>query len=270
MKVVNSLIENCFAIIELLAIEAGSTRLSDVADRLELQRSGAHRVLSTLVKLGWVEQDDATDLYRLSLKLPAIGYRFMQAASLPDVLQPVLDKIARESRELIRLAALAGSNLTTIAHAQGAQGSLICRSRTFPVLPLHVSASGKVWLATLSREAALKRALEAGLGKPGSYGPREIRTVDEFMLELDRTTTRGYGVALEEAEEAIGAVAAPIVTASGQFVGALAIVAPAFRLNEMRLAELGEQTKAGAAELALLWPLRSVAGPDTANDEAAE
>ncbi|MDK1389807.1 IclR family transcriptional regulator [Sinorhizobium sp. 8-89] len=269
MKVVNSLIENCFAILELLATEAQSMRLSDLADRLELQRSGAHRVLTTLVGLGWVEQDDATDFYRLSLKLPAIGYRFMQAASMPDVLQPILDKLAKDSRELIRLAALASENLTTIAHAQGAQGSLICRSRTFPVLPLHVSASGKVWLATLPREEALKRALESGLGKPGVYGPREIKTVDEFMSELDRTTTRGCGIALEEAEEAVGAVAAPIITASGQFVGALAIVGPAFRLSETRLSELGEQAKASAAELALVWPLRSVAGPDARDGDAA-
>ncbi|TIR47368.1 MAG: MarR family transcriptional regulator, partial [Mesorhizobium sp.] len=110
MKVVNSLIENCFAILEVLATEARSMRLSDVADRLHLQRSGAHRVLTTLVGLGWVEQDKATDFYRLSLKLPAIGYRFLQAASLPDVLQPVLDKVAGETRELVRLAALASDN----------------------------------------------------------------------------------------------------------------------------------------------------------------
>ncbi|WP_331375309.1 IclR family transcriptional regulator [Sinorhizobium chiapasense] len=269
MKVVNSLIENCFAILEVLATEAKSMRLSDIADRLQLQRSGAHRVLTTLVGLGWVEQDEATDFYRLSLKLPAMGYRFMQAASLPDVLQPVLDKVARESRELVRLAALASDNLTTIAHAQGAQGSLICRSRTFPVLPLHVSASGKVWLSTLSREAALKRALESGLGKPGSYGPREIKTVEEFMKELDRTAKRGYGIALEEAEEAVGAVAAAVVTASGQTVGTLAIVAPAFRLAEKRLDELGEKALAGAAELALLWPLRSVASPTTVDGDTA-
>ncbi|RWO23568.1 MAG: IclR family transcriptional regulator [Mesorhizobium sp.] len=269
MKVVNSLIENCFAILELLATEAVSMRLSDIADRLQLQRSGAHRVLSTLVKLGWVEQDDATDFYRLSLKLPAIGYRFMQAASLPGVLQPVLDKIARETRELVRLAALASNNLTTIAHAQGAQGGLICRSRTFPVLPLHVSASGKVWLASLPREIALKRALDSGLGRPGKCGPQEIKTVNDFISELDRTAMRGYGVALEEAEEAIGAVAATVVSASGRAVGTLAIVAPAFRLNQNRQAELGEQVKAGAAELALLWPLRSVASLDAADDDAA-
>ncbi|MER9020060.1 IclR family transcriptional regulator [Mesorhizobium sp. M0195] len=269
MKVVNSLIADCFAILELLATEAKSMRQSDIADQLQLQRSGAHRILTTLVGLGWVEQDKE-DFYRLSLKLPAIGYRFMQAASLPDVFQPVLDKVARESRELVCLAALASDNLTTIAHAQGAQGTLICRSRTLPVLPLHVSASGKAWLATISREAALERALESGLGKPGNYGPRQIKTVDEFMSEFDRTALRGYGIALEEAEEAIGAVAATIATASGQAVGVLAIVAPAFRLNEKRLAELGEQAKAGAAELALLWPLRSVARPDRPNDEAAE
>src|SRR5258707_1329472 len=151
MKVVNSLIANCFAILELLAAEARSLRLSEIADRLELPRSGVHRVLGTLAGLGWVEQEEATELYRLSLKLPAIGYRFMQGAKLPDVCQPIVDRVAKESRELVRLAVLANNKLTTIAHAQGAQGSLICRSRTFPVLPLHVSASGKAWLAAFPR-----------------------------------------------------------------------------------------------------------------------
>ncbi|TIR47273.1 MAG: hypothetical protein E5X53_34475 [Mesorhizobium sp.] len=170
--------------------------------------------------------------------------------------------MAGETRELVRLAALASDNLTTIAHAQGAQGSLICRSRTFPVLPLHVSASGKAWLTTLPREVALRRALASGLGMPGKYGPKEIKTIEEFVAELDRTAKRGYGVAREEAEEAIGAVAAAVVTTTGQAVGALAIVMPAFRLTDERVAEFGEKAKAGAAELALVWPLRAIAGPD--------
>lgn len=269
MKVVNSLIENCLSIVELLAAEARSMRLSEIADQLQLQRSGVHRVLTTLVGLGWVEQDATTEFYRLSLKLPAMGYRFMHGANMPEVLQPVLDRMARESCELVRLAALYSGNLTTIAHAQGAQGSLICRSRTFPVLPVHVSASGKMWLSTLPRETALRLALNAGLGTKGKYGPRAITKVDEFMAELDRTAERGFGIAVEEAEEAVGSVAALIVRPSGEAVGAIAIVAPVFRLDEKRLQELGKIVCAGAVELAMLWPLKSLGEAGASADGAA-
>ena len=114
MKVVNSLLENSFAVIEMLAHEARSMRLTEISDRLGLQRSGTHRMLATLTALGWVEQDHKTELYRLSLKLSAIGHRFLQASKIPDVCQPILDRLAQETRELVRLAVLANNNLTTI------------------------------------------------------------------------------------------------------------------------------------------------------------
>jgi IclR family acetate operon transcriptional repressor len=259
MKVVNSLIENCFAIVELLAAEARSMRLSEIAGRLDLQSSGVHRVLSTLAGLGWVEQDEATEHYRLSLKLPAIGYRFMQGVSLADVCQPVLDRVAAESKELVRMAVLANNNLTTIGHAQGARGSLICQSRTFPVLPLHVSASGKVWLSTLPREQALKLVLDAGIDRLPMFGPNALVSVDALLEELDRTRARGYGVAFEEAESGVAAVAAVIQPAGGGPVGALAIVVPASRMDPDRIARLAAVVRAGAEELGFIWPLRAVA-----------
>jgi DNA-binding IclR family transcriptional regulator len=262
MKIVNSLIANCFAILELLAAEARNMRLSDIADRLELQRSGVHRVLTTLVGLGWVEQDEGGERYRLSLKLSAIGYRFMQGVKLPDVYQPVVDRVAKESHELVRLAVLANRKLTTVAHAQGAQGSLICSSRTFPVLPVHVTASGKAWLATLPREEALRLALEAGLGRKGQYGRNAITSADALIQQLDRAVELGYAAAWDEAEDGLAAVAAAVRPDSEDAVGALAIVAPSFRMRDERVAELAKIVVAGAADLALVWPLRAIPSED--------
>src|SRR5947208_3700239 len=174
IKVVNSLIENCFGIIEFMTAEARSMRLSEIADRLALQRSGTHRILTTLTALGWIEQDRDTELYRLSLKLPALGYRFLAATQVLDVCQPVVERLAEATHELVRLAVIENATITTIAHAQGAQGSLACQSRVFPSLPLHVTASGKAWLATLSNEAALKLGLSAGFGGPNGQGPNAV------------------------------------------------------------------------------------------------
>lgn len=237
-------------------------RLSEIADRLELQRSGAHRMLGTLCGLGWVEQDPETEFYRLTLKLSAVGHRFMSATRIPDVCQPLVDRLSKESRELVRLAVLAGGKLTTIAHAQGARGSLICQSRTFPILPLHVTASGKAWLATLGKEQALKLVLEAGFGARGEFGPNALRSVDALSRELAQTRKRGYGLALEEAEPGVSSVAATIRPDGKAVVGAIAIVAPAVRLSADRIPQLAELAKKGADELGLVWPLREMAGFD--------
>jgi DNA-binding IclR family transcriptional regulator len=258
IKVVNSLIENCFAIVEFLAAEGRSLRLSEIADRLGLQKSGTHRILSTLSGLGWVEQDRDTELYRLSLKLPALGYRFLAATQILEVCQPVVDRVAAACRELVRLAVVENGELTTIAHAQGAQGSLACQSRVFPSLPLHVTASGKAWLATLSNEAALKKVLTAGFGGPKDYGPNAVRSVNALIKELKRTRERGFGLAVEEAEPGVSAVAVTICPDGREIRGVLAVVGPAVRMNETRIEDIAGIAQSGANELAMLWPLRHV------------
>jgi IclR family acetate operon transcriptional repressor len=259
MKIVNSQIESTFAVITVLAHEARSMRLSEIADRLALQRSGTHRLLSTLCRLGWVEQNADTEFYRLTLKLPALGYRFLHATEIPDVCQPVLDRLARESKELVRLSALTDGHLTTIGHAQGAQGSLVCQSRLFPILPLHVTASGKAWLATLPKEEALRLVLEAGFGEKDEFGPKALRAIDPLQRELALTARRGYGVAMEEAEPGVASVACVVRPDERDVVGCVAVVAPAFRLQQDRIPEVAALARVAAADLATVWPLRSIA-----------
>src|SRR5215218_10520045 len=103
--------ERCLDIIELLAADAGSVPLGEIAEQLDLPKSGAHRLLATLVDLGWAEQDDDTSFYRLTMRLAVLGQRFYAASGLPDVCQPVLDRFARECREFARLAVVDGRAL---------------------------------------------------------------------------------------------------------------------------------------------------------------
>src|SRR3954453_7683575 len=103
--------ERCLDIIELLADGAGSVPLGQIAERLELPKSGAHRLLATLVDLGWAEKDAATSFYRLTMRLAILGQRFYVATGIPDICQPILDRLASRSREFVRLAVVDGDSL---------------------------------------------------------------------------------------------------------------------------------------------------------------
>src|SRR5262249_39765071 len=81
----------CLAIVELLAEGAAEMPLGEIADRLALPKSGAHRLLATLVDLGWAEQDPATGFYSLTMRLAVLGQRFYAASGIPDICQPLLD-----------------------------------------------------------------------------------------------------------------------------------------------------------------------------------
>ena len=77
--------ERCLGILELLAADAGEMPLGEIAEGLTLPKSGAHRLLTTLVELGWADQDRLTGFYRLSMRLAILGQRFYLATGVPDV-----------------------------------------------------------------------------------------------------------------------------------------------------------------------------------------
>jgi len=251
--------ERCLAIIELLADGARELPLGEIAERLTLPKSGAHRLLATLVDLGWAEKDPDTSFYRLTMRLALLGQQFYVATGIPDICQPILDGFAQQCREFARLAVVDGHSLVWVAHAQGASGGLMYQpSLTSNTVPLFATASGKAWLATLPSEEAMRFVMKnGGLKDADRYGPNVIRTIEALLRELKATARRGYGLAFNEAEFGVTAVAAAIRAGEGgSALGTVSIAGPSARITEKRAHELAPIVLRTAGELSSLWPLR--------------
>jgi IclR family transcriptional regulator, acetate operon repressor len=252
--------ERCLGIIELLADGAREMPLGDIAVGLDLPKSGAHRLLATLVDLGWAEQDGETGFYRLTMRLAVLGQRFYVASGLPDICQPVLDRFAHECKEFARLAVVDGSALVWIAHAQGAIGGLKYQpAETTGNVPLFATATGKAWLATLDPNDVMQHvAKQGGFSRADRYGPNVIRSIDALLKELRATARRGYGLAFNEAEPGVTAIAAPIRSGGDSAtVGTVSIAGPSARITEERVRELAPLVTQCATELSTLWPIRT-------------
>jgi DNA-binding IclR family transcriptional regulator len=264
--------ERCLAIIELLADGARSLPLGEIAQRLSLPKSGAHRMLATLVDAGWAEKDPDTSFYRLTMRLPILGQQFYVATGIPDICQPLLDRLAKECREFARLAVVDGHSLVWVAHAQGASAGLMYQpSLTTNTVPLYATASGKAWLATLASDHAVRNVMKnGGFRNADRYGPNVIRSVDALLRELRTTARRGYGLAVNEAEFGVTAVAAAIrAEANGPALGTVSIAGPSARMSEKRAHELAPLVLRSARELSDLWPLRARAGGNGRQRNAA-
>lgn len=252
--------ERCLAIIELLADGAHALPLGEIAERLSLPKSGTHRLLSTLVDIGWATRDADTGFYRLSMRLAILGQQFYVATGIPDICQPILDRLARECREFVRLAVVDGHTLEWVAHAQGAFGGLIYQpSLASNTVPLFATASGKAWLATLSSDDAMRIVVQnGGLRHAHQYGPNVVTTTTALLRELETTRRQGYGLAVGEAEFGVTAVAAPIRSHErSPVVGTVSIAGPSARIDERRVHDLGSRVVKVAHDLATLWPLRA-------------
>ncbi|HKE38708.1 MAG TPA: IclR family transcriptional regulator [Casimicrobiaceae bacterium] len=251
--------ERCLAIIELLADGADAMPLGEIAQRLTLPKSGAHRLLATLVDLGWAEKDPETSFYRLSMRLAVLGQQFYVATGIPDICQPILDRFAQQCREFARLAVVDGHSLVWVAHAQGASGGLVYQpSLMSNTVPLFATASGKAWLATLSTDQAMHYVMKnGGLKDADRYGPNVVRSIEALLRELKATARRGYGLAFSEAEFGVSAVAAAIRAGdAGPALGTVSIAGPSARMTEKRAQDLAPVVLRTAAELSNLWPLR--------------
>ena len=262
MRLVKGLLERCLQVIELLAAEGQWRRLSDIATALDLQKGPAHRLLAEMSTLGWIEQDAETDRYRLTLKLALLGQQYLRDTGLLGIVQPVLDEAARRCGELVRLTVVQGDALHWFASAQGAPPGLMYQPALNGRPVLHATANGKAWLATMSNEAATRLALQNGLGQPSAstklVGPRAIQTIDELLRELDTTRTNGYGLAVEEAESGVKAIATAVREPESQRVlGTISIAGPLLRMGTERDAEFHTLLRQASGTLGLVWPLET-------------
>lgn len=163
-----SQIERALSLIESLTREPGGMPMQSLADELAIPKSATHRMLAELIRLGYVRQDPQTSRYRLSTKLVALGFRYL-ASSGADVVQPILDRLAESSGELVRLGVIEGERQTWIAKSQGARSGLRYDPDMGRDAPLFYTASGHAWLASMSDAEALELVARQGIADPAEF-----------------------------------------------------------------------------------------------------
>jgi DNA-binding IclR family transcriptional regulator len=252
MRLVKGLLDRCVDVTELLAAAPAAMRLSDIAQTLDLQKSATHRLLAELSARGWVRQVGLDGPYELTLRFALLGTRVLRGIGVIEVAQPLLDRLAVRTRELVRLTVVTGKGLAWLSSAQGALPGLMYQPAMDGVPVLHATANGKVFLASLPDEAALSMASASGLGRLRPT-PRTLDREASLLADLAVIRSRGWAVAEQEAEIGVTALAVGVRGRDGVLRGTISVAGPALRMNEKQeaiLAGLGET----ADELGAIWP----------------
>jgi len=245
----SSLLERGLQVLELLAAHPEGRALSSLAADAGLPLSATHRMLAELARCGYVRQARNQGDYVLTIKLVSLGLSFLSASGLVDVAQPSLERLAEESRELVRLAIVDGNELVFVAKAQGATRGLRYDPDMGLSVPLSCSAAGHAWLSTMSDEEALAMVAKQGFASPEKHGPKAPTTVKALLGHVRAARKRGYSVISEVFAPAMSAMSAPVI-ARGLTLGVVTIAGPLVRLTEERMADLGEPLMSTAAEIA--------------------
>jgi IclR family acetate operon transcriptional repressor len=249
----SGLLERTLNVLELLSIHGKGMQLFELADTLRIPRSAAHRVLTSLVERGYVMQDRHQGAYQLTAKIVSLAFTFLASNGITDLAQPVLDRLARESGELARLAMIDGRELIWMAKAQGAAYGLRYDPDMGQVARLSCSASGHAWLACLPDNEALALIDKQSIGLRKDYGPRAPETMQAVLKMLRQTRKRGFSLMLQTFSPWVNAVAAPIRhPTTGEVTGTITISGPHIRLLEPRMLELAPKLLDAAKELSMI------------------
>jgi DNA-binding IclR family transcriptional regulator len=237
-------------ILELLVEHPDGVPLAAIADELEMPRSVCHRLLADLKQRGYVRQLREHGDYALTTKLVSLGLSFLSASGIVDMAEPLIERVARESGELVRLAIVDGDRLTWVAKAQGARKGLRYDPDMGMDAKLSCTATGYAWLLTLSDERALELVSRQGFGSPKDFGPHAPTTVQALLEVLHAARARGYAVIDEVFAPGMTAMAAPVRRRDRPALGVISIAGPRTRLTLERMHQLGPTLLAAAHELA--------------------
>jgi DNA-binding IclR family transcriptional regulator len=247
----SSILERSLNILEFLAGHPEGLALADIAEYLAMPRSACHRLLTELVRCRYVRQVREHGDYALTTKLAALGLSFLSSSGIVDIAQPLIDRLATVSGELVRLAVVDGDRLTFVAKAQGARSGLRYDPDMGIDVKLSCSAAGHAWLMTLSDEKAIEIVSKQGFGDPKQFGPNAPTTIKALTRILQDDRKRGFSMINEMYSPGMSAMAAPVRRKGSPVIGVITIAGPAVRLTERRMLELGPELMATATELAI-------------------
>lgn len=221
------------------AVAEGVLSLSELADRIGLTRSTTHRLAGTLVERRYLNFQRGAG-YSLGPRLLELGYLAGRQTSLPRVAREHLEQLAAATGDTVHLGVLDGPRALYLDKISGTRRVEVS-SRIGERHPLRSTGLGK---------ALILDATEAEWREYYDYEARQGHgySVDqELWLQRMREYAKGgYALDLEENEDRIRCVAAPVRDVSGAIAGAISVSSAAQYMDDTRMRGLAFDVKNAA------------------------
>jgi IclR family acetate operon transcriptional repressor len=229
--------------------------VTELATLLGSHKSQIHRALTTLGEEGFVVSNPATRRYRLGPALVRLGLVARESGGTPQLVQPVLEQLAREVGEttVFNLADEQGYVVRAAADGPGQIRFALTLGKSFPWFG---GAGGHAIFAHRSTQQVT--ALADAAFDPSD--PEAVRTRDEIRSRHALVREEGFAVSVGEFDERVMAVAVPVWLGT-DVIGSLCVVGVPALLHgreEYLIAKLTKATR-------LLTERLSASTPDAAS-----
>jgi DNA-binding IclR family transcriptional regulator len=237
-------VERALQILESFDDEQPEKGVSEIALAVDLHKATTHRIMTTLLNFGYLERTEDGQKYRLGIKLTDLGLKVVRRMDLRREALPFMKQLVQELDETCDLSIFDANNVFYVEVLRGNR-ALTIAAAVGQRLPIHCTASGKLFLAHMSAEQR-----NAILSKPlKTYTDRTITFPDDLLKQLNGIQKMGYALDFEELEVGVCAVAAPIYNRNGTMVAAISTPIPVSRMTPERMQAIAAALKKAAQEI---------------------
>jgi DNA-binding IclR family transcriptional regulator len=226
----------------LEAVASGVTGLSELAATLKLNRSTAHRLAATLVEKRYLTFVPRSG-YGLGPKSLELGYQARVQLNIPRVARDHLERLASQTGDTVHLGVLDGTRALYLDKLPGGRRVEIS-SRVGELQPLRSTGLGKALLLD-EDETQLRDFYRCENGGGQRYKVSE----SAWMKRMREYAKRGCAFDLEENEDRIRCVAAPVRDATGKIKAAISVSSAAQYMNDKRMQALTEDVRFTAEQI---------------------
>ena len=203
--------------------------LQTLAREFDIPKSTASRIISALERQGFVKRD-RNGAFLPGEVLTQFAREQNQDSVLVTRMRPILEDLAQQTGETANLAITGNGYLKIIDQVD----SLFMLGTTNWIgkdVPYHCSALGKVLLAY--------GAISIQSGSLQKLTSKSINTRSKLLAELEAVRKIGYAIIVDELEEGLAAVSAPVRASDGRVIAAISIAGPTTRLSNKELNRIG-------------------------------
>jgi len=214
-------IDRTFDIIELLAVEPKGLGVSDVARKLSLNKSTAHRILNAITDRGYLEKTE-DGIYSLGMQFVELTSRRLGSIELTTEAKPYLNELTIKLGQSSHLAILDGSDAVYIDKVEVRQ-NLRLYSQIGKRIPVYCSGLGKSLLLDTDNQTILSLLRHCQMEK---LTETTLLTPEAVLNEIKESRMRGWTVDNEEHDKGIRCIAAPVYDYRGKIIAAVSSAGP--------------------------------------------
>jgi len=215
-------------LIEALGESKQGLGIKNLSEKVGLSSSTTHRLLDTLVSIGYVDRNPDTHLYKLGIGLFQLGVRVLSQYGMNPDVRCVLEDLAEETGETAKLGARFNGRLVYLGLVES-RNPLRFTGHVGSWSPLHCTAMGKLLLSFLPKME--QEVIISSLLPLKPYTSKTITDQQQLLIHLVNVHRSGYAIDDEEFLVGSRGIASPVFNRQGQIVAAVSISGPSARLS---------------------------------------